>query len=877
MRSRIGAVAVAAAMLVVPGSALAGEQDPALVEFTLPSRLAMVEFESLGANMDHGMKTNEDGTVVVSAWVNDEQKALFRAHGFEPGATITDKDAIDEIRAERNRTLADLKAGREALRVNVAGRKGASAAPGSIRAQRADYYENNVGRFLSIEANVDGASYNGTTYVGPTVVAEWFDAAGNRVGPLPGPAPANVGVYRDPDVNPDYYQYHYSIFRIGNKGDGGVVPASIKVASSNGDVDTLTVKEWIAKDPPKPTAPLTGFVTHYNDSQEAYKKVRDLATEFPNISQAVKLPETTFGYQRRAQTMIGYQTNSYITFDAGNLPVAGAHTVDRQPSTNGRPELKNYGHQGSNSLTAQFLDPAANSAPLTVSLLGNAIRVSLATNATGAITSTAAEVAAAINAHPQVSTLVSATPFRTNAGAGVVQATGVHPLNDLLRAPASFPRGPQDQYMIRIGKVRDGSKVGVFLYCQEHGNEIATSGVCLETAERLVRNYGTDAQTTALVDNLDIFIMPMINGDGGTHSLYDSNRRTNLSNYCEDTVRFPSKETDPASRNSWGVDMNRNFQDGSVFDGFQGASATDCTSGNFAGLFEHSEAEVRNETWVQTTFRNIKFANNIHSSGGYFMWPPGAYKPTRETLPYPPYGTLNFFDQTAQDGPRRHQVPPRHGDHAAADRARHRRALLRGRQQRGRGLVQQQHHRLRLRDRNHQLLHQPGDRRRDDLRRRPAAAVRRLHEQLPRQRGLPRGHGVLPRQLRAVGGGDRLRQRHGGPGRLGDRKLGHQRRAGRPLHQQRGVVDLLHARRLDPDHGLHRVEAEPRPRAAAARRDQRRRDDQVDRRGLQGQHLRVGTKSFLIETDTADGDPHRVHRGPGLHAGPAGSGQLLLR
>ena len=134
-------------------------------------------------------------------------------------------------------------------------------------------------------------------------------------------------------------------------------------------------------------------------------------------------------------------------------------------------------------------------------------------------------------------------------------------------------------------------------------------------------------ETTALVDNLDIFIIPQINGDGATHSLYDSNRRKNLSNYCEDTTKFPSNDTDPAQRNSWGVDMNRNFQVGSVFDGFQGASTTDCLSGNFAGLFEHSEPEVRNETWVQTTFRNIKFANNIHSNGGLFMWPPGAYTP----------------------------------------------------------------------------------------------------------------------------------------------------------------------------------------------------------------------------------------------------------
>jgi hypothetical protein len=137
------------------------------------------------------------------------------------------------------------------------------------------------------------------------------------------------------------------------------VPASIKVSSSNGDVDTLAVKEFIA----------------------------------------------------------------YITFDAGNLPVAGGTpSADNQLRTVVLTS-KNYGHQGSNNLTAQFLDPAASNSPLAVSLLGNAIRVNLATDATGAITSTAAEVAAAINAHPQVSNLVSATPFRTSTGAGVVQAT----------------------------------------------------------------------------------------------------------------------------------------------------------------------------------------------------------------------------------------------------------------------------------------------------------------------------------------------------------------------------------------------------------------------------------------------------------------------
>ncbi len=243
--------------------------------------------------------------------------------------------------------------------------------------------------------------------------------------------------------------------------------------------------------------------------------------------------------------------------------------------------------------------------------------------------------------------------------------------------------------MLRIGKQRDGSKVGVFFYCQEHGNEIATSGVCLETAERLVRNYGTDPQTTALVDNLDIFIIPQINGDGATHSLYDSNRRKNMSNYCDDTTQFPSNDDRPGRPQQLGRRHEPQLPDRFDLRRLPGReSSRAALSGNFAGLFELSEPEVRNETWVQTTFRNIKFTNNIHSSGGYFMWPPGAYTPARVPLPYPPYGTLNFFDQTGKPGARRDQVPPRHRDPAAADRPGDRRALLGRRQLRGRGVLQ---------------------------------------------------------------------------------------------------------------------------------------------------------------------------------------------
>ena len=55
--------------------------------------------------------------------------------------------------------------------------------------------------------------------------------------------------------------------------------------------------------------------------------MRDLAAEFANISEAVKLPEQSTGYQRKAQTMLGYQQASYVTFDAGNLPVGSTASL----------------------------------------------------------------------------------------------------------------------------------------------------------------------------------------------------------------------------------------------------------------------------------------------------------------------------------------------------------------------------------------------------------------------------------------------------------------------------------------------------------------------------------------------------------------------
>ena len=151
-------------------------------------------------------------------------------------------------------------------------------------------------------------------------------------------------------------------------------------------------------------------------------------------------------------------------------------------------------------------------------------------------------------------------------------------------------------------------------------------------------------------NNLEIFILPSV--EPRRRALLDAqlrSQRRNLTNHCVDRrqgdrrpVRGellgragstpapaqPYTAIDPAARNAWGVDLNRNNTVGTIFDGYIGASYS-CISDVYAGPGEASEPEIKNELWIADTFDNIKFSNNIHSFGGYFMWAPGAYLPNR--------------------------------------------------------------------------------------------------------------------------------------------------------------------------------------------------------------------------------------------------------
>jgi hypothetical protein len=403
-------------------------------------------------------------------------------------------------------------------------------------------------------------------------------------------------------------------------------PRSVLVGGIAGEVtvtrgeDTITVptSPWASYDETGyPEGFQWGFLTTgYPDAVDSTTKIEELAAEFPDLAEIIELPYKSHGYRRQAMLTYGATTANALVIRS---------VVD--------------GHEGGNDLTFAVVNPGVPGAPIEVAVDGDDITVRQSTNAAGTTTGTAAQIVAAITADPVASELITANTYRGNAGGAVTPTTARAGLSDFLEAPEDkISREPATVKAIRIGATRDGSKTGVFAYSQEHAREWVTPVVALEAAERLLRNYGTDEESTEYVDELDIFIIPTVNPDGTNYSLYDNLRqRRNMNNYCTETAN------DQGLRDNWGVDLNRNFRVGTLSEGYAGAS-TSCTSDVFAGPEPLSETETQNEVWLTDNHPNIRFSMNIHTFGGYFMWAPGAYKTVgREALPRPSVGVEDYF------------------------------------------------------------------------------------------------------------------------------------------------------------------------------------------------------------------------------------------
>jgi hypothetical protein len=621
MEARRLALFVGLGFALTGGQAFAAEPQlnplESLVEVTSDTKAGI---DRLAAQYDLAeyVRTNDDGTLTTAVYAEQYELDEIKAAGFELGATIEDTNTRLERSEDRDQARAEEELAHD-LAANGAPKGGAKLLgravvpePGELLIQRADTFTNYAGRFLYVEAH----SQLGTTNAGTTANLALSYAGEDGEYQTP------VTMSRFTDAGK--YMYHQLLVRLGD-----VEPKTVRVASDKGGVITGTPKEWLGTGlPPHADGYLTGFHNRYMDPTEIYARFTLLAAEFRNIAELVNLPNKTNGYQRKAMANMN---------GTGNIG-SSVSSADRDSAV--VLESKAWGHEGGENVSAEFTQATGANAALSVAVTGSDIVVTLGTDDEGAPSSTAAQVVAAINGNAAASALVTAMTYRGDEGDGIVAPRAKVNLDDFLQAPSYVERGPFQPKALRIGTGNKSSKAGVFIYCQQHAREWATPLTCLETAERTLRNYATDPKTKELVENLDIWILPSVNPDGSHYAFHDYNsQRKNMTNYCA-----PTANNDASSRNSWGVDLNRNSTVGSVFDGFVGASATSCTSGTFAGPHEASEPEIKNELWVVDQNPNIKFAVNIHSYGGYFMWSPGAYKPgTRETLPAPNIGIEKYF------------------------------------------------------------------------------------------------------------------------------------------------------------------------------------------------------------------------------------------
>ena len=250
--------------------------------------------------------------------------------------------------------------------------------------------------------------------------------------------------------------------------------------------DALAFCSWIPSvlnasndDSPHGAGFLRDFTTHYMDPTEIYARFRQLATEFPNISQLITLPNKTNGYQRRAQANMN-----------GGMMIGIAPPDAAAESQTVVLTSRAWGHDGGNDVTAEFRNPGVADSPLSVLVSGKDILVNLGTDATGAVSSTAAQVVAAINASAAAGALVVAQTFRGNAGAGIVQPRAKVNLSDFL--DPSVTHGPYEYSLMRIGKKRDGSKVGVSCTA----SNTRASGLRHSPASRPPSSYSATTRST---------------------------------------------------------------------------------------------------------------------------------------------------------------------------------------------------------------------------------------------------------------------------------------------------------------------------------------------------------------------------------------------
>lgn len=159
-------------------------------------------------------------------------------------------------------------------------------------------------------------------------------------------------------------------------------------------------------------------------------------------------------------------------------------------------------------------------------------------------------------------------------------------------------------YLLKLGKSKSGKKA-IFMDCGFHAREWISPAFCQWFVKEAVNTYGSDSSMTRILDNLDIYVLPVFNIDGYIYS------RTN------DRMWRKTRSKNSGS-SCIGTDPNRNFDAGwcSV-----GASSSPCSE-TYCGTSPESEIESKNlANFIRKNISTIKAYLTIHSYSQLLLFP----------------------------------------------------------------------------------------------------------------------------------------------------------------------------------------------------------------------------------------------------------------
>ncbi|NXO51860.1 CBPO Carboxypeptidase, partial [Aramus guarauna] len=163
-------------------------------------------------------------------------------------------------------------------------------------------------------------------------------------------------------------------------------------------------------------------------------------------------------------------------------------------------------------------------------------------------------------------------------------------------------------YYLQISQPSDKTKKIIWMDCGIHAREWISPAFCQWFVKEILHNYKSDPKISRFLQNLDLYILPVLNIDGYIYS-WEKDRlwRKNRSPYMNGTC--------------YGTDLNRNFNSswGSI------GVSYNCSSEIFCGSGPESEPETRAVAQlIERKKSDILCYLTIHSYGQYILTPYGS-------------------------------------------------------------------------------------------------------------------------------------------------------------------------------------------------------------------------------------------------------------